>query len=302
MGFGFWVVPTTKGRFCSGTTVFGLVLPASLFPIAMASLPNLEPSRPTAPEAVGPLPLRPPQKPVSFDLRSRATANPQRSGERGIQGLSLPLGDPAFISPAIKGKRPVFSRHRHDANPALALKVLQDVHGAVESWHSELRQTVQMIQDLYLEGPIVDGWLETMDSATPTQPKDAAALLRHADPQALSGYVDQLCESLNQEAPSPVSQEASAAAPSYRLCSLNADGHLQCMPCPPEQVSTLSLAIARHQKLRQLVDQKRYLEAKLKRAVELLTSSRDSLGIVPQVRSSSPESDPTDDPMAGLSL
>ncbi|MBD2427653.1 hypothetical protein [Phormidium sp. FACHB-1136] len=216
--------------------------------------------------------------------------------------MSLPLGDPTLISPEIKSKRPIFSRHRHDANPALALKVLQDVHGAVESWHSELRQTVQMIQDLYLEGPIVDGWLETMDSAPPAQTQDAAALLRHADPQALSGYVDQLCESLGHEVPASASPEASAVAPSYRLCSLNADGHLQCIPCPPEQVSTLSLAIARHQKLRQLVDQKRYLEAKLKRAVEVLTNSRDSLGIVPQVRSSSPESDPTDDPMVGMSL
>ncbi|WP_198807208.1 hypothetical protein [Leptolyngbya sp. BL0902] len=255
----------------------------------MASLPNLDPSRPTAPHGVGPHMLRPPQRPVSFDLTPRTSAlgrqGPQ-PGEAGQspQGLSLPLGDVALIAGASTAKRPTFSRHRHDANPALALKVLQDIHLAVESWHSELRQTVQIIQNLYLEGPIVDGWLEATDGPAPST-QDAAALLRHADPQALSGYVDRLCES--QETQGQESQEASASAapPSYRLCSLNADGQLQCMPCPPEQVSTLSLAIARHQKLRQLVDQKRYLEAKLKRAVEVLTSSRDGLGITPQVSS-----------------
>lgn len=262
----------------------------------MASLPNLDPSRPPSPRVVGPSFPRAPQRPVSFDLSPRTTA-PASQGRRldgvssGGHGLSLPLGNPALGSGASATKRPIFSRHRHDANPALALKVLQDIHLAVESWHSELRQTVQVIQDLYLEGPIVDGWLETTDGPSP-RAKDAAALLRHADPQALSGYVDRLCES--QEAPAPDDQggtPASASPPSYRLCSLNADGQLQCMPCPPEQVSTLSLAIARHQKLRQLVDQKRYLEAKLKRAVDVLTSSRDGLGIIPQV-SSAPEGVP----------
>ena len=264
----------------------------------MASLPNLESSRSSSPAAVDPLPLRPPRRPVSFDLSPR-TAVRQRQDEGGSSVLSLPLGDPLLISRTVKSKRPIFSRHRHDANPALALKVLQDIHLAVESWHSELLQTVQMIQDLYMEGPIVDGWLEAVEGPDNPQakPMGDTALLRHADPQALSGYVDRLCEAFEQEpqaTPTPSHfEDSSATAPSYRLCSLNSDGQLQCMPCPPEQVSTLSLAIARHQKLRQLVDQKRYLEAKLKRAVDVLTGSRDSLGIVPQA-SSAPEPDPVD--------
>lgn len=255
----------------------------------MASLPNLEPSRSSTPNSGAPLPPHPPRKSVSFDLSPRTDL--ERQGGSQGQGLSLPLGDPTLVSKVWPGKRPIFSRHRHDANPALALKVLQDIHAAVEGWHGDLRQTVQMIQNLYMEGPIVDGWLETIDSQPSTQPKDAAALLRHADPQALSGYVDRLCEALEQDSqPSDTPTPAASPSPSYRLCSLNADGQLQCMPCPPEQVSTLSLAIARHQKLRQLVDHKHYLEAKLKRAVEVLTHGRDSLGIVPQT-SSSPDED-----------
>lgn len=276
----------------------GVVSPASFFPIAMASLPNLDPSRSSPPSVADPLPSRPLRKPVSFDLSPRTAPIHRGQGEAGgiAPVVSLPLGDPTLIPGGRRGQRPTFSRHRHDANPALALKVLQDIHLAVESWHSELRQTVQRIQDLYMEGPIVDGWLEAVDSPG-SQAKDAAALLRHADPQALSGYVDHLYESLGQEPQPQETEHPSAAAPNYRLCSLNPDGQLQCMPCPPEQVSTLSLAIARHQKLRHLVEQKRYLEAKLKRAVELLTSSRDSLGIVPQV-SSAPETDSIDDGLA----
>ena len=267
----------------------------------MASLPNLEPSRPSSPDITEPV-VRPPRKPVSFSI-----ATGQRTGSAGESAPVVPFPMALTRTPSLpRGKRPIFSRHRHDANPALALKVLQDIHGAVESWHSELRQTVQQIQDLYMEGPIVDGWLETLERPPSPQPTvmNEAALLRHADPADLSGYVERLCAALEageaQENSDPSVElptaAASKATPSYRLCSLNPDGQLQCMPCPPEQVSTLSLAIARHQKLRQLLDQKAYLEAKLKRAVDLLTGSRNSLGIAPTC-SSVPEPDSMEEPL-----
>ncbi len=159
---------------------------------------------------------------------------------------------------------------------------------AVEAWHSELRQTVQSIQALYMEGPIVDGWLETIDDPAQSalSAKANVAMLRHGDPQALSGYVEQLCEALEEPKAEDTTPMARPELPHYRLCSLDSDGQLQCLPCPPEQVSTLSLAIARHQKLRQLLNQKRYLEAKLKRAVEVLTGSRNALDIAPNCSAS----------------
>jgi hypothetical protein len=184
-------------------------------------------------------------------------------------------------------KRPTFSRHRHDANPALAVKVLQDIQMAVEAWHQDLRQTVQRIQALYMEGPMVDGWLETVDQQPIPAAELDAALLRHGDPQALSGYVEQLCQAI-ETSPLPVPPGTALARSGYRLCSLDSDGRVQHYPCPPEQVSTLSLAIARHQKLRQLLDHKQFLEAKLKRTVEVMTSGRDTLGIAPTC-SSEPE-------------
>ncbi|MGF1570237.1 MAG: hypothetical protein ACFCVD_19560 [Nodosilinea sp.] len=232
-----------------------------------------------------------PQPSVSFSI-----ANPAGSQPAGAETRvdPFPIQAQASQLPLLpRRKRPTFSRHRHDANPALAVKVLQDIQMAVDAWHLDLRQTVQRIQALYMEGPIVDGWLEAVENqpAPGQSPASEAALLRHGDPQTLSGYVDRLCESLDAEGrPRPVGPEDKKAT-GYRLCSLDSDGRLRCLLCPPEQLSTISLAIARHQKLRQLIDHKQYLEAKLKRAVEVLTGSRDALGIAPTC-SSEPELEP----------
>jgi hypothetical protein len=220
---------------------------------------------------------------ISFNIVGQPAKAPKAATEQ--QAMATPARRTVSQLPIFpRRKRPTFSRHRHDANPALALKVLQDIQLAVDAWHTDLKQTVQAIQALYMEGPIVDGWLEAVDSAGQQAPQAVldAALLRHADPQQLSNYVEQLCESLESGGQAPASPAAEARPDaSYRLCSLDADGQLQSMPCPPEQLYTVSLAIARHQKLRQLIDHKQYLEARLKRAVETLSHSRDSLGITP---------------------
>jgi hypothetical protein len=254
---------------------------------------------PDAPLAEG-RPGGPPmvRKPVSFTIGTGVSKPPapqlpnpqvpkiQAPGPNPNPPFPLP-GQMSQLPLLPRRKRPTFSRHRHDANPALAVKVLQDIQLAVEAWHQDLRQTVQSIQDLYMEGPIVDGWLEAVeDHPDPTAELDAA-LLRHGDPQALSGYVERLCQSLENPTPPPGGGNALGRA-GYRLCSLDSDGRVQHFPCPPEQLSTISLAIARHQKLRQLLDHKRFLEAKLKRTVDLMTSSRDTLGIAPTC-SSAPE-------------
>jgi hypothetical protein len=250
----------------------------------MANLPDIGPVRPESSESVKAESSRPRPQPVSFNI---AGGKGQRSMGTAAPVAPFPINTQVSQLPSLpKGKRPAFSRHRHDANPALAIKVLQDIQMAVEAWHSELRQTVQSIQALYMEGPIVDGWLEAIEdsSQSSSSAKTDAAILRHGDPQVLSGYVEQICEALENpitEGPTPQTSADQSVIPHYHLCSLNSDGQLQCLPCPPEQVSTVSLAIARHQKLRQLINQKSYLEAKLKRAVEVLTGSRNALDIAP---------------------
>jgi hypothetical protein len=224
-------------------------------------------------------------KPISFSI-------PNTAGDKTKAGpprvAPFPVQQQASRLPMLpRRKRPTFSSHRHDANPALAVKVLQDIQIAVDAWHTELKQTVQQIQAIYMEGPIVDGWLEVIDEPSGEKANLNAAMLRHADPQDLSGYVDQLYQAIKNGDGEPGSP-GEQSAPTYRLCSLDSDGRLNCIPCPPEQLSTISLAIARHQRLRQLLDQKQYLEARLKRTVEVLTHSRDVLDIPPTC-SSEPE-------------
>lgn len=197
-----------------------------------------------------------------------------------------------------KTKRPSFSSHRHDANPAVALKLLTDIQTAVQGWHADLHKTVLSIQAIYLEGPIVEGWLESYapsdtaagSNSARSQAEADLAMLRHADAQELMTYVDQLYQS--SAAPSEGRATTPLGSPSltmgvsslspqtqYRLCSLDSEGKLQCHPCPPDQLAVVSMAIARHQRLRQLINHKQYLEARLKHAVEALSSVRLDLRI-----------------------
>jgi hypothetical protein len=44
---------------------------------------------------------------------------------------------------------------------ALAINLLRDLQTSVSGWAISLEETVQQIQMLYGEGPIVDGWLES---------------------------------------------------------------------------------------------------------------------------------------------
>ena len=158
-------------------------------------------------------------------------------------------------------KTPSFSSHRHAANPALSLNLIKEIEAIASGWHTSLREVVQQIQELYGEGPIVDGWLESQPRKTE---EAGVSVLRHAEVDALMSYVEEICElpQSNVTLQSP--------QPGYRLCGLDADGKMWAKPCPPEQVPSVGLAIARHQKLRQLLAKKRQLEARLGRLAKTL--------------------------------
>ncbi|RZM77146.1 hypothetical protein [Leptolyngbya iicbica] len=171
-----------------------------------------------------------------------------------------------------RAQRPSFSSHRNDANAALALDLLADVQGAIVGWHQALRDILLEIQALYMSGPIVDGWLESTNRQTnQTALDEHAAILRHGDPEQVAAYVEKLAQQAQADATTQGTQ--------YRLCTLDAEGQMQCEDCPPDQLGVISQAIARNQKLRQLVSQKQYLEAKLKRAAEALEVTRKALDI-----------------------
>ena len=159
-----------------------------------------------------------------------------------------------------KFKNPTFSSHRHGANPALAMNILQDIQQHITGWQTELQTILQQIQDIYLEGPIVNGWLES-NLKEPEQ--GGTATLRHGEVQQLMDYVEEICTTTGK-----VSEKAARAG--YSLCGLDDSGKVWSRPCPSEQLPMVSMAIARHQKLRQLLGRKQYLETRLSQLAETL--------------------------------
>lgn len=159
-----------------------------------------------------------------------------------------------------KFKTPTFSSHRHGANPALAMNLLQEIQEHVAGWQKELHTILQQIQDLYLEGPIVNGWLE----CNPQEGESAGtATLRHAEVDRLMDYVEEICAPTATEA-------AKSPLTGYRLCGIDTSGQVWSRPCPSEQLPTVSMAIARYQRLRQLLGRKQHLETRLSQLAQTL--------------------------------
>ncbi|WP_414625105.1 hypothetical protein [Calothrix sp. CCY 0018] len=175
---------------------------------------------------------------------------------------TFPALDEDIKAPSLpKFKTPSFSSHRNAPNPALASNVLQEIQEIARKWQTELHKILRQIQDLYLQGPIVNGWLE---SHTIEPQPEGTATLRHAEVDRLMDYVEEICAA--QEAqPSSESKRAG-----YRLCGLDASGEVWSRPCPPEQVPEVSMAIARYQQLRQYLERKQKLENRLNQLAETL--------------------------------
>lgn len=188
----------------------------------------------------------------------------------------------------------------------MPLSLAREITLTIERWQSELRQVIRQIQDLYGEGPIVNGWLEQeKDSGSASTQVDVdTAILRHAEGEELLRYVEKICE------PSPNSETAATDIPNlidandlsganpfvypndteaastthpfnpnsrYQLCGLDTDGRLWCRPCPPDQLPTVSMAIARYRKLRSLLNRKEQLEVHLRHAAEALVEVQSYL-------------------------
>jgi hypothetical protein len=174
---------------------------------------------------------------------------------------TFPVDDIGGKTPNLpKFKNPSFSNHRHGANPGLAVNLLQEIQEHVIGWQQELQKILQQIQDIYLEGPIVNGWLESNPRETE---QGGTATLRHAEVERLMDYVEEICADGGK-----VSYKSTATH--YRLCGVDASGKVWSRPCPPDQLPAVSLAIARYQKLRQLLGRKQYLETRLSQLAETL--------------------------------
>ncbi len=189
--------------------------------------------------------------------------------------------------PPVRSER--FISQRHEVNPALAFNLLKDIQSVVSVWHEQLRQIVHALHTLHAQGPMVNGWLES--SAQTPQPVAQAdgvdsTILRHGDAETLLQYVEALGRdrqastkigSTDRNTDSSAGIQTDSAPTIYRLCHLNESGQVVSQPCPPEQMGMISMAIARHQKFRQLMNKKQAIEAKLQCAVDELTSTRSVL-------------------------
>ena len=74
-----------------------------------------------------------------------------------------------------------FTTHRNAANPALAVNLLKEIEALVSGWQGELQQILKQIQDIYLDGAIVDGWLESYSQEDPDSPGSAPRRSRLPD-------------------------------------------------------------------------------------------------------------------------
>jgi len=148
---------------------------------------------------------------------------------------------------------PEISRYLPGVDPDLVLNVLKEIQATMIQWRLELEQIMLNIQALYEEGPIIDGWLESL----PPHASEPVSL-RHAEISDLIDYVE---ATTNPQRATTYSHPSSRVA--YRVCGLDESGKQWERPCPPEQVPAVSLAIARYQKLRQMINRKHLLEDRL---------------------------------------
>lgn len=179
-----------------------------------------------------------------------------------------------LLLPPVRSK--TFVSQRHEVNPALALNLLNDIQSQILLWQDQLRQLVKALHTLYAQGPMVEGWLESTAETASTAQTPETTLLRHGDTNTLLQYIE-LLDSHSKQQNIQKNREPRSSNTEYRLCKLDENGQVRSQPCPPEQTGTVSIAIARYQKFKQLLDQKEAVDAKLKQAVDLLTGVRTSL-------------------------
>lgn len=154
------------------------------------------------------------------------------------------------------------------------MNLLKEIEAVVEIWQTQLQQVLRQIQAIYAEGPLLDGWLDTEESSAPA-PADPTTL-RNAETAQLMSYVESVCHTQPQTMPT-AADLAGTSTKRYRLCGLDADGRLWSRPCPPDQLASVSLAIARYRKLRLLLNHKEQLEIRLRQAAEALIEAQERL-------------------------
>lgn len=134
--------------------------------------------------------------------------------------------------------------------PDAVIQLLKEIGDTLTLWKQELEWVTGQIQTLSLEGPIVEGWLESTI--------DAPSVIHASTEPTQQAFAEQW-PSLKQWISLDEELERSGHT-CYRLCGFDTEGNPWSHPCPEDQIPAVSLAIARYQKLRQLNQRKQDLE------------------------------------------
>lgn len=161
---------------------------------------------------------------------------------------SLPAQQSALKEPVLP-KFTAGDRADSGSNPASKMNLSPQIN--ITACKAELQQILHQITNLYIEGPIVDGWLESYQCPAPTDMTQRGESVTQMD-YVQQGYIES----------GKVSCESPHAG--YRLCGLNPDGQKWFRICPLEQLPSVTMAIARYQNLQQLLERKHYYETCLR--------------------------------------
>lgn len=137
------------------------------------------------------------------------------------------------------GNREMINRHFS------ADKILYEIATIINNWQNELTDILAIIPQIYAEGPMIDGWLES--DTGEVQIGDAK--LR---------YIHELNNPTN-------------IINHYRVCGVDEHGNMWTYPCPDHEIQAVRIAIARYQKMCQLLERKQYLQTRLNQITQTLT-------------------------------
>lgn len=147
-----------------------------------------------------------------------------------------------------------FSSVRQDANPILAMHMLQEMYRIVTEWQQELQQIEQITIEITTSGPILAAWLESR---------------RFKPSQMTAEPIPTPYVAVEIDRSTPIDIEAS-----YRLCGVDEYGQLWTRPCAMAEILSVSQAIARYQQLKDLTDRKQTIELHIRQVLEDLVHLR----------------------------
>ncbi|MDY6785965.1 MAG: hypothetical protein SW833_26035 [Cyanobacteriota bacterium] len=185
----------------------------------------------------------------SFDIEVNSPQTGQPAKPKTLDLPKLPL--------TLEGESPT-------VDPASSLDILHEIGDILTRWQQELEQVSLEIQVVYEEGPLIEGWLESGDESEP--PNFTAP--SKAERDGLMSYIEAFSdERVSYQTPRP----------GYRLYGIDDSGRVWSQDCPDDQVVDVSLAIARYQKLQQLLARKHNLQTRLDGIAETLWMMRATL-------------------------